>query len=567
MTMQSQVDSATQISAGEAILRSLKSNGVDYLFINPGSDFAPIIEAFAAVGSNEIPQAVPSAHENVVVTMAHGYFLATGKMQAAAVHVNVGLANAAMGLLNAHSDDIPIFMISGRNPLTEGDRMGGRHTPIQYGQEMFDQNALVREAVKWDYELRYGENAADLVSRGCAVARMEPMGAVYMSLPREPLCELTELPGQPTQVTPSIMQPDQTAIDQAARKLSSAKSPLIICSRGDSDGELGPEIVAIAEENSLAVSEVYVTRNVLPDGCRNSVGGDVAAHLPDADVILVVDASVAWIETKSRPMRDAEVIHLGPDPLFTRIPVRGYRTTQAIQCNTVAGLRALHAALPGNADPNRQAAIEAKYESFRAKIAAKQEIGRTGTANKPWVAKCISDILGDGAVFAERGGPRSLYSLKRPNQWFGNTQAGGLGWALPAALGYQLANRDRLTVCVVGDGSYMFANPMACHQVAAAQGLPLLTVVLNNGSWDAVRISTLDIYPDGAASRANHIPTVPFMPTPEYGRIAEASGCYSETIELAKDLPAALQRALKVIRKEHRQVLLDVKVGMDDGKK
>ena len=80
----------------------------------------------------------------------------------------------------------------------------------------------------------------------------------------------------------------------------------------------------------------------------NGVGGNVVAHLPEADVVLVVDASVAWIETKTRPTADAEVIHLGPDPLFTRIPVRGYKTTQAIQCNTVAGLKALKAALPGS---------------------------------------------------------------------------------------------------------------------------------------------------------------------------------------------------------------------------
>ena len=113
----------------------------------------------------------------------------------------------------------------------------------------------------------------------------------------------------------------------------------------------------------------------------------------------------------------------------------------------------------------------------------------------------------------------------------------------------------------------MFANPIACHQVADAQQLPVLTVVLNNGSWDAVRISTLDIYPDGEAARANHVPMVPFVPSPAYGEIAGAAGCHAETVELAEDIPAALKRALKVIRYEKRQVLLDVTVGMDDGEK
>ena len=249
------------------------------------------------------------------------------------------------------------------------------------------------------------------------------------------------------------------------------------------------------------------------------------------------------------------------------MPVRGYRTTQAIHCNTVAGLKGLRAALPGIPNAERAASIAKRHGAFRATIKAKANGGRHGLANKAWIATCISDILGDGVVFGERGGPFPLYTVSGPNQWFGNTQAGGLGWALPAALGHQLADRERLTVCVVGDGSYMFANPVACHQVAAAQGLPVLTVVLNNGSWDAVRNSTLDIYPDGHASRANHVPTVPFMPVPEYGRIAEAAGCHTELIECAEDFPAALQRAAAVIRKDRRQVVLDAKIGMDDGEK
>ncbi len=555
------------VSAGEAILRSLKSNGVEKLFINPGSDFAPIIEAYARTGGSGIPEAIAAAHENVVVTMAHGYYLATGKMAAAAVHVNVGLANAAMGLLNARSDDVPIFMISGRNPLTEGSRMGSRRTPIQYGQEMFDQTGIVREAVKWDYELRYAENAADLVSRGCSIAMTEPRGAVYMALPREPLCEETGMPGAPCQVAPSTAHPDPKAIAEAAAKLAAARFPLVICSRGDLDGAVSSELMAMAEENSFAVSEVFVTRNVLPTHWKNGVGGNVAEHLPEADVVLVVDASVAWIEAKASPAPGAEVIHLGPDPLFARMPVRGYRTTRAIQCNAAQGIKALRAALPGRRNPERQAGIEARHARFRARMSSKIEECTGGLANKPLIASCISDVLGDGAVFAERGGPLPLYSVAGPNQWFGNTQAGGLGWGLPAALGYQLGNRGKLTVCVIGDGSYMFANPIACHQVAAAQQLPVLTVVLNNGSWDAVRISTLDIYPDGEAAKANHVPMVPFVPSPAYGEIAGAAGCCFETVGLAEDVPAALERALKVIRDERRQVLLDVKIGMDDGEK
>ena len=558
---------STDMSAGEAILRSLKMNGVDYLFTNPGSDFAPIIEAYAGVEAQYIPEPVVVPFENLAVTMAHGYYLATGDMAAAAVHVNVGLANSTMGMINAHSDNVPVFLMSGRNPLTEGDRMGSRHTPIQYGQEMFDQTAMVRETVKWDYELRYPEQAVHLVSRGCAIANTQPPGSVYLSLPREPLCEQTAEPVRVTQVPAAPSAPNLGEIEKVAKLIAEAKNPLIICSRGDKDGKLSRLIQTIAEENSIAVSEVFVTRNVLPTHFDHGVGGNIAAHLPNADVVLVVDTPVAWIEHKATPAPDARVIHLGADPLFSRIPVRGYLTTDAIISDPVEALEALQAALPGSVNEQRRAEIVNKHHAFRQRINSKVEAGSVGVANKPWIGKCISEVLGDGVVFSERGGPLGLFELEGPNQWFGNTQAGGLGWGLPAALGYQLANREKLVVCMIGDGSYMFANPVASHQVANAYELPVLTVVLNNGSYDAVRISTLDVYPDGQASAAPHVPMVPFAPAPRYGDIAAAAGCYAETIQRAEDLPAALDRALKVIREEKRPVLLDVSIGQDDGEK
>ena len=558
---------STEMSAGEAILRSLKMNGVDYLFTNPGSDFAPIIEAYAGVEAQYIPEPVVVPFENLAVTMAHGYYLATGDMAAAAVHVNVGLANSTMGMINAHSDNVPVFLMSGRNPLTEGDRMGSRHTPIQYGQEMFDQTAMVRETVKWDYELRYPEQAVHLVSRGCAIAKTQPPGSVYLSLPREPLCEQTAEPVRVTQVPAAPSAPNLGEIEKVAKLSAEAKNTLIICSRGDKDGKLSRLIQTIAKENTIAVSEVFVTRNVLPTHFDHGVGGNIAAHLPNADVVLVVDTPVAWIEHKATPAPDARVIHLGADPLFSRIPVRGYLTTDAIISDPVEALEALQAALPGSVNEQRRAEIVNKHHAFRQRINSKVEAGCVGVANKPWIGKCISKILGDGVVFSERGGPLGLFELEGPNQWFGNTQAGGLGWGLPAALGYQLANREKLVVCMIGDGSYMFANPVASHQVANAYELPVLTVVLNNGSYDAVRISTLDVYPDGQASAAPHVPMVPFAPAPRYGDIAAAAGCYAETIQRAEDLPAALDRALKVIREEKRPVLLDVSIGQDDGEK
>ena len=124
------------VNAAEALLMRLKQNGVDYLFANAGTDFAPVIEGYAAQTTNDAPMPIPLAipHETAAVAMAHGYYLVTGRPQAVMVHVNVGLANSIMGLINAASDQIPLFMMSGRTPLTEFGRLGSRMTPIQYGR-------------------------------------------------------------------------------------------------------------------------------------------------------------------------------------------------------------------------------------------------------------------------------------------------------------------------------------------------------------------------------------------------------------------------------------------------
>ncbi len=113
-------------TVAEAYLALLKARGIDWLFANAGTDFAPIIEAFsrAAGAGLALPEPLAVPHETVAVGMAHGYYLATGRPQAVMVHVNVGMANALMGLLNAARDNVPILFTSGRTPITEEGRTG-----------------------------------------------------------------------------------------------------------------------------------------------------------------------------------------------------------------------------------------------------------------------------------------------------------------------------------------------------------------------------------------------------------------------------------------------------------
>ena len=103
------------VNAASGYLALLADRGVDYLFANAGTDFAPIIEAMSLPGAAS-PTPITVPHENVAVSMAHGYTMMTGRPQAVMVHVSVGTANALMGLMNASRAQVPMLFTAGRTP-------------------------------------------------------------------------------------------------------------------------------------------------------------------------------------------------------------------------------------------------------------------------------------------------------------------------------------------------------------------------------------------------------------------------------------------------------------------
>src|SRR5690606_35488151 len=186
---QEKIRMSTPRSVANNFLQALLDRGVDRVFANAGTDFAPIIEALVYAQQNGIrtPEFLVVPHENVAISMAHGYFLATGKPAAVMVHVTVGTANALCGLMNAARDQAPILLMAGRTPSTERGHIGSRNGGIHWGQDSFDQGGSVREWVKWDYELRAGQAPEEIVGRALDIAMSEPKGPVYLCMPREVL--------------------------------------------------------------------------------------------------------------------------------------------------------------------------------------------------------------------------------------------------------------------------------------------------------------------------------------------------------------------------------------------
>ncbi len=250
---------STPVSTGaEAFLAQVRALGtVRYLFANTGTDHGPIIEALAKTANedpNDIrPIVVP--HELAAVSMAHGYYNVTQKPQMVLVHTLPGTANALGGIINAHSANVPILLVAGRTPITEGELLGGKSQNIHWRQESRDQGNIVREFVKWDYELRTNQNLAAIVSRAFKIAMSEPRGPVYLTLPREWLCE----PLQSTQLSPDSLTPatkiqgDYAALEQAAELLIAAENPLIVTKYLGRNPEAVPQLVSLAEILAIPV--------------------------------------------------------------------------------------------------------------------------------------------------------------------------------------------------------------------------------------------------------------------------------------------------------------------------
>jgi acetolactate synthase-1/2/3 large subunit len=556
----------------EAYLEILADRGIDYLFGNAGTDFAPLIEAYSRCRVNgvKVPEPVTCPHENVAICMAQGYYAMTGRPQAVMVHVNVGTANAMCGLINAFKGNIPVLFSAGRTPFTETDTMLGRRSAeIHWPQEMFDQRAMVREVVKWDYELPNGEVVETAVDRALNAAMTYPRGPVYLTLPREALAQSIK---NFSYETPSRLQyaspphPAANAIDEAASLIATAENPLIITASAGQDFEDVENLAALAQRFAIPVSQRKPRYMCLPTDHPMHVGYNPDPLLGDADVIIVAECDVPWIPGTLAPPDHCKVIHLGADPLFSTYPIRGYPSDIAITGLLKWSLKALDEALAG-----QEKAAKGRIDARRKRVAAlrEEQAQRTKAAlaaaakdspiHPAWITHCLDQARDDDSIMVRESQFQPMHAnFSKPGSYFSLGQGGGLGWGLGTALGMKLAARERQVICTQGDGAYMFGNPVPAHYVSSAEDLPMLTVVFNNHMWNAVRRNTRDVFPDGAAAKSNWEPLTYFQEGTRFEKAVEVAGGYGEQVEDPDELPKAIDRALNVMAKEGRQALLNV---------
>jgi acetolactate synthase I/II/III large subunit len=547
-------------------LEGLNEIGIDYLFCNFGTDHAPIIDEMAhrRKRGETMPQVVRCPHENTAAHMAAGYALVTGRGQGVLVHVDVGTANTANAMHNLFRSRLPVLLMAGKAPYTvNGELLGSRDTYVHFIQEPFDQASLVRPYLKWEWTLPSGVVVKEALRRAHSIMQSEPRGPVYLMMQRETLTQrwnADEIHRYPTDRYAATAGggADPDLVAALAEKLLAAESPILITGYAGRHVRGSEAIDALAQFAGIAVYEANMTNNISHDSpCFVGFSADKA--VPAADVGLLVDVDVPWFPNDVQVGDETFWAHIDIDTLKPGSPMWSFPGALRMQGDSGRILEQLLEVLKAKATPRFKTAVAARLT--RIKAAREERIGRAaklaadkgkpGAINPHYLMAELGKVLDDNDILFNEGvtnAPAVLMQIPRrvPNTTM-RSGGGGLGWSGGMALGAKLAAPERLMVQICGDGGFYFGNPSSIFAVAQQYKLPILSVVMDNSGWNAVKQSTLRVFPDGEAKAADEFESK-LAPKVQFSKVGEAFGAYAEELSDPADVPAALARCAKEVR-------------------
>ena len=571
-------------TAAALLLDALVAHGVEYLFCNLGTDHAPLIEelARARAEGRTVPTVVLCPHENTAVHMAGGYAAATGRGQGVLVHVDAGTANAAMGLHNLARARLPVLVMAGRAPFSSrGELPGGRDTYVHFVQEPFDQAGLVRPYVKWEYTLPAPEVAREVLGRAHAVMHSDPMGPVYLMLPREVLaasCDVSVLPALPATRHGAVKAGGAGAQEIAALadRLVVAHAPLLVTAYAGRNPAAVPLLDRLARLAGIRVCEFNSVHLNIPRESPCFAGYQPAPFVANTDLGILLDVDVPWIPKTTRENPDAFWAQLDVDAIKRDMPMWSFPADLRIEGDAAQLLRQLIDAVEARATPTFRAAAAQRVAHMADEHAQRacaiallaQEPGTPGALNPHHVCAALGRALGPHDIVLNEAIRNTLAVFEQiprsePGTLVG-LPGGGLGFSGGMALGMKLARPELLVVHVVGDGSFHFCNPSSLMAVARQYGLPIFTVVMDNSGWAAVKDATLRMYPDGAAQQRGDFASQ-LAPGLDFALLAEAGGAHGERLVDPRDTDAAIARCIQALH-AGRSALLHVHLAPHQGK-
>jgi benzoylformate decarboxylase len=473
-----------------AFLQLLADEGVTHLFGNPGTTELAIMEAVP-----DFPQLkfVLGLQESVVMAMADGFGRASGRLAAANVHVMPGLGNAMGALYNAKFWGSPVILTAGQQ-----EQGHGLLEPMLYEPLV----PVAQPLAKWAVEVTRAADLPRILHRAAKIALTPPTGPVFLSLPGDVLDESLELDmGRPVRVE-AASRPAEGVLDNLVHRISEAKNPAILAGHELATREAFAEAAELAEllgaavyGSSIPYSAQFPAEHPAFMGTFPRAQKQVRAALEAHDLLICLGADLLRMSVYS-PV----------EPLPPELPVihvserahelgKNYRTDIAVQADVKQTLLSLLPLLKLKADrrvaeQRLQAMKPRNWSAQRDKARVEAMLAaETSPIDPQYLALRFTETLPRDAVVVDEG-LVSTYSLPKflavrgPRDYYG-LASGGLGFAVPGAVGISMALPDRPIAVIVGDGSAMYA--IQGLWTAAHHKLPITYLVANNRGYRIIK--------------------------------------------------------------------------------
>jgi len=477
------------ISGRTAFLQLLVDEGLTHLFGNPGTTELPIMEVVP-----DFPQLrfVLGLQESVVLGMADGFARASGRLAAANVHVAPGLGNAMGALYNAKFSNSPLIVTAGQQ-----EQGHGLLEPLLYDPLV----PIAQPLVKWAVEVTRVQDLPRIVHRAAKVALTPPTGPVFISLPGDVLDAQADIDlGRPVRVE-ADNRPSDATIARLASMLLSARAPVILAGQELATRDAFAEAAELAELIGAAVYASPIPYSVqFPTAHPAFIGSltrsqkQVRSTLEPYDLAICLGADLLRMSVYSPvdPLPDnLPVVHVSERPWELG---KNYRTDLAVQADVRQTLQALLPVLRAQRSPQMAAQAAARlaqlaprnWTAQRERSAADaMHAGGTAPIDPRFLMLQVSDHLPRDGVVVEEAltSSTSLPGFLRlaDRQAFYGLSSGGLGFAMPGAVGVALALPGRRVTAVVGDGSAMYG--IQALWTAAHLKLPITYLIANNRSY------------------------------------------------------------------------------------
>ena len=471
-----------------AFIELLLDEGVSHLFGNPGTTELAIMEAVP-----QYPQLkfVLGLQEAVVVAMADGFARASGRLAAANVHVMPGLGNAMGALYNAKFSGSPLILTAGQQ-----EQGHGLLEPMLYEPLV----PVAQPLVKWAIEVTRAADLPRIIHRAAKIALTPPTGPVFLSLPGDVLDETLELEMGRSVRVDAAARPSDEALGQIANMLATAQRPAILAGQELAQHDAFAEAAQCAEllgaavyGSSIPYSAPFPTEHAAYMGALTRQQKQVRATLEAHDLLLVLGADLLRMSVYSpvEPLPpELKVIHISERAHELG---KNYRTDLAVQADVKQTLRALLPLLKIDRVAAARRLGELRARNWSAQRDTARIDAMLAAETKPidpqYLALRFTEALPRDAVVVDEG-LVSTYSLPKflamrgPRDYYG-LASGGLGFAVPGAVGISLALPGRPLAAIVGDGAAMYS--IQGLWTAAHLGLPITYVIANNRGYRIIK--------------------------------------------------------------------------------